>query len=113
MKSQPANSPLSYFFSLVVANFVEICPGSDIVTLTHAGKAGPVLEITYMITGTPIVGTLFVAAFHAPEAGTMWQAQAALFTLWPFAQRPPHPDNRFFSLAVPWRLAGMAQSPSI
>ena len=60
----------------------------------------------HVITGTPIVGTLFVAAFHAPEVGTTWQAQAALFTLWPFAQRPPRPDNRFFSLAVPWRLVG-------
>ena len=81
--------------------------------LSSLAGVGPCGNNFYVITGTPIVGTLFVAAFHAPEAGTMWQAQAALCTLWPFAQRPPHPDNRFFSLAVPWRLAGMAQAPSI
>lgn len=47
MKSQLTDSPLSYFFALVVTNFVEIHPGSDTVTLTHAGKAGPALEINF------------------------------------------------------------------
>lgn len=41
--------------------------------------------------------------FHAPVAETMLQWQkAAMFTIWPFIQRFPHPDNTFFSLATPW-----------
>ena len=66
----------------------------------------------YVNTGTPIMGTLFVAAFHTPKAETMWPAKPAIFTLWPFAQRLPRPDNRFFSLVTPWPLAGMAQPGS-
>lgn len=97
MKSQLAYSPVSLLF----VGGRQLCGNSSRLRYSDLNPRGQSRACFgnkfYVIIGTPIVGTLFVAAFHTPEAGTVWQAQAVLFTLWASAQRLPHPDNRFFS----------------
>ena len=103
MKSQLTYSPTSYSFSLVD---LQPCGSLSRLRYSDSNPRGQSRACfgnkVYPNTAHTHHLHIVCGCFHAPMAETIWSAKPATFTIWPFIQRFPHPDNMFFSLATLW-----------